>query len=71
MSRSKELIRTPSPYCDHPEEETTYTEDARSCWGGMDARCSACGHEWYITAKEWSQMHPPAKRERANNDIIF
>lgn len=50
MSRSKELVRTPSLACDHPEEETTYTEDQRSWYDGIDARCAACGHEWYITA---------------------
>ncbi len=58
--------------CGHPYEEVTLTKDD-TMWEGYDARCSACGHEWYVTAEEYRQMHPPTPRkpEAVKDDIIF
>lgn len=41
--------------CEHPDRDVSYSET-----GDYDeskvAHCSACGHEWFISQREWREL---------------
>ncbi len=61
--------------CDHPDKDVSYG-DTGDFQESKIARCSACGHEWYLSQKEWRELtsfdegYLPEVR-RVKDDIIF
>ncbi len=47
-------LRT-TEHCEHPDRDMSYS-DTNDYDESKIAHCSACGHEWFLSQREWREL---------------